>query len=132
MQHQLYSRIVFEGSLEIESLLGRLNTKEAELATAVDRFDDFSLANKRVKAAQEDANKDFKETSIRQQRVLVEKEEFALDLEKKRAVIQRLQEEKETAISSFKGSEEYKEIHARHFLNGFWYGDSLAHKAHPD
>lgn len=61
------------------------------------------------------------------QRVLSEKEEFANVNEKKGAVIQRLHEENEAAISSFKCSEEYKEIYAHHFLNGFWYGGTLAH-----
>src|SRR3954468_13600384 len=28
--------------------------------------------------------------------------------------------------------QEYEEIHAHHFLDEFWYDDSLAHQAHPD
>ena len=36
-----------------------------------------------------------------------------------------------TSIESYKSSEDFEEENARSYLRGFWYGNEMAHRAHP-
>lgn len=69
-----------------------------ELAEALERMNDLTLANERVMAAQKEADNNFQEMSLRRQRVLVEMKEYAKAIKNKSVAVQQLLEEKTVAI----------------------------------
>lgn len=93
---------------------------------------DLTLDYERIQAAQLEADKNLREMSILHERTLKERNEYAEAVKRKEASLQRRRTERAAAISAYKNSEEYEETLACHFLDGFWYGDSQAHAAHPD
>lgn len=60
-----------------------------------------------------------------------EMSEYEEGVKNKELIAEKLLKEEEAGISAFMGSEEYEEIQALYFMDGFWYGDSLARKKYP-
>ena len=130
MQHQLFFRMMLGSSLEIIGLQGRVDAKERELAQATERLNDLSLERERIKAATKVARKELERENLLYERALEERDVYKTGVEAKRPIVKKLQEDIHASVSVFKRSEEYEEIQARYFLDGFWYGDRMAHHAY--
>ena len=116
---------------EVRALQERFKTLEMKELDIKEQIEEASTEDVGILSAIEESNKKIEEEKLRFAELERKRDFQRSEVESLRPKVEELAERVKTSIESYKGSEDFEEENARSYLRGFWYGNAMAHKAHP-
>src|SRR3954468_14681891 len=131
LQREFFSRVDSDDTPELRALQERFNTLEVKESDAREKAEETSSEDAGVLKAIEEAEERKKKSELQLTELENRRNFHRSEAEALRPEVEGLAAKVQTSIEAYKGSEDFEEENARSYLRGFWYGNEMAHKAHP-
>src|SRR3954470_23365963 len=131
LQREFYSRVDSDDTPELRALQERFSTLEMKESDIREKVGETSSEDAGVLKAIEEAEERKKKSELQLTELESRRNFHCSEAEALRPEVEGLAERVRTSIEAYKSSEDFEEEKAYSYLRGFWYGNEMAHRAHP-